>query len=137
MANTDSKAFKTCPCCGQSWLRRQDFLNDPTLHLNGYMADFKTVENGLFYFTHLVAHCNSTMVIPAGEFLDLYTGKKQTKENRGQATCRYYCQDKNRLDRCDAICEYAFVREVIQKIITFQKGGAQTFEEGMVQMPWR
>ena len=137
MALEAPETFKVCPCCGEAWRCRDDFIKDITLNFNGYMADFDTLEKGLFYFTHHVEGCRSTLVVPAGRFLNLYTGKRHSLNNRDQDDCPGHCNDKGRLDRCDAICEYAFVREVIQIILKMKKQPADAFDPDMVILPWQ
>ena len=112
--------FKKCPLCSHRWETRNDFLNDKTLELNGYQADFESLEHGLFFFTHRVDGCHSTMGILSADFFDLYTGKKYAQRKTGSEECPGYCLKKNKLDRCDAACEYAFVREIIQIILAHQ-----------------
>jgi len=102
--------------CSRLWLSRADFLNDPSLELNGYQADFDNLEDGLFYFTHQVAGCFSTLAVKSGSFLDLYTGRRHTERKTGTEVCPGYCLHKEQLERCDAPCECAYVREVVQYI---------------------
>jgi hypothetical protein len=102
-------------CC-KVWGTRDEFLNDSSLQLDGYGADFEKLENGLFYFTHGVPGCSTTMAIKAGEFLNLYTGERYPDSKMGGDECPQLCLDKEELDRCPTFCEYAFVREIIQII---------------------
>ncbi|MBU0479468.1 MAG: hypothetical protein KKG47_00065 [Proteobacteria bacterium] len=112
----DAGAFKICPSCGTVWNAREEFLADRTLVMNGYQADFRTLENGLFLFTHKQEGCNSTMAVRAGDFSDLYTGVKYTEPRTGMEDCPGYCKKEAQLDRCAALCECAYVREIIQII---------------------
>jgi len=98
------------------WGNRSDFLNDPTLQLNGYQADFEKLEYGLFLFTHTADGCFTTMAVRVEEFLNLYTGKKFAQRKTGSEECPGYCLQIHQLDRCDVQCECAFVREIIQII---------------------
>jgi hypothetical protein len=102
--------------CSKEWETRNQFLEDLSLELNGYEADFEKLEWGLFYFTHKAEGCCSTMTLKAEEFLSLYSGKKYSDRRTGMEGCPGYCLEKEQLDRCDAICECAFNREVIQII---------------------
>lgn len=102
--------------CATEWKTRDDFLDDKTLHINGYGADFEKLERGLFYFTHQQEGCFSTVVLEARDFMDLYSGKKYTERKTGLKDCPAYCLDEKQLDRCDAVCECAFYREVIHII---------------------
>lgn len=131
MGSPQAESFKVCPCCGQVWRCRDAFLHDRSLQLNGYMADLKVLEKGLFYFTHLVAGCRSTLVVPAGRFLDLYAG---ALGDRGD--CPVPCRDRGRLERCEAICEYAFARAVIRLILQMKNQPVDAFDFDMVSLPW-
>ena len=116
--------FKRCPMCGKLWPDRDSFLDDPTLELNGYAADFDMLEEGLFYFTHEVPSCRSTLVLLAGLFFDLYSGERFGKGRRDGDDCSGFCLEQKNLERCAAFCEFAFVREVIQIILRRQKNPA-------------
>ena len=109
----EGKVFKICPMCLTEWETRDDFLNDQSLEINGYGVDFEKLEWGLFYFTHKKTGCFSTMALEAKDFLDIYSGKRYTERQTGKEGCPGYCLEKNQLDRCDAVCECAFNREVI------------------------
>jgi lipoyl synthase len=108
--------FKRCSMCGETWRTRDEFLNDGTLELEGYGADFDKLENGLFYFTHKVQDCSTTMAIKTSEFLNLYTGEKYSDSKMEGDECPRLCLERNALDRCPVFCEYAFIREIIQII---------------------
>jgi hypothetical protein len=102
--------------CGEIWNTRDEFLDDSSLELEGYGADFEIIEDGLFYFTHRAPGCSSTMALKAKEFLNLYTGERFRENKMGSDECPRLCLERNRLDRCPNSCEYAFVREVMQII---------------------
>jgi hypothetical protein len=112
--------FKICPNCFESWQTRDEFVSDDQLELNGYKADFEKLEYGLLFFTHKKAGCCSTMALEVFDFKGLYSGTIYTERKTDSKDCPRYCLDKEQLDRCDAICECAFVREII-KIIQDQK----------------
>lgn len=112
--------FKTCPLCSQNWGSRNEFLDDSSLELIGYQADFDTLENGLFFFNHHVAGCRTTLAIRSADFYDMYTGERFTGAKTGSDECPGYCLKKEQLDRCEAACEYAFVREIMQIIQEYQ-----------------
>ena len=113
---TERSIFKVCPMCSAKWLTRDEFLDDHSLEINGYGVDCRKLEWSLFYFTHKKVGCFTTMTLRAEDFLDLYSGKKYTERRTGEKDCPGYCLDKKQLNRCDAICECAFNREVIQII---------------------
>lgn len=113
----ESHPFRTCPSCGASWNTRHEFLSDPSVVLNGYQASFKNLETGLLLFTHHRDGCRTTMGVGVTEFLDLYSGKRYGENRALSPECPRYCIDEKRLDRCDVLCECAFVREIVQKIV--------------------
>lgn len=112
----ENEKFKICPMCSKEWETRDEFLADQAIELIGYKADFERLEWGLFYFTHNVDGCFSTMALEAKDFLSLYSGQKYTERRTGMEECPGYCLDEKQLDRCDALCECAFNREIIQII---------------------
>ena len=114
------KHFKICPLCSTKWITRDEFLDDPLLDINGYQAHFEKLEWSLFYFTHQKEGCFSTIAIKAEEFLSLYSGKKYKERRTNKEDCPQYCFEKEQLDRCDALCECAFNREIIEIIKTKQ-----------------
>jgi hypothetical protein len=73
---TDNRPFKKCSMCSTVWETREDFLDDKSLEINGYGADFEILERSLFYFTHKKEGCFSTIAVKAEKFLSLYSGKK-------------------------------------------------------------
>lgn len=106
--------FKICPNCSEVWQTRENFISDNQLELNGYKADFEKLEYGLFFFTHKKPNCCSTMTIRVLDFKDLYPGEIYTERKTESEECPRYCLEKEQLDRCNAFCECAFVREIIQ-----------------------
>lgn len=108
--------FKQCPCCSHIWSTREDFLSDPYSELIGYQVNFKKLERGMFLFNHTTDQCKTTMAIVVEEFRDLYTGKYYTGSKALTESCPRYCLDEKQLSRCDAFCECAYVREIIEII---------------------
>jgi len=123
-----SKAFKQCTMCNQKWQDRDSFLKDEELELNGYSADFEKLENGLFYFTHIIPDCRSTLALRAKVFIDLYKGIKFSESKIGSKECPGFCLERETLARCPAFCEFAFVREIIQIILKSYKGKNENSE---------
>lgn len=113
---TDEVFFKKCSMCRKIWANKDIFLDDESIELEGYAADFEKLENGLFYFTHRVQGCFTTMALEAREFLSLYTGEKYPDSKMGGDECPRLCLDRKELGRCPTFCENAFVREIIQII---------------------
>lgn len=126
MNNHQAAPFKTCPMCEKNWVSLDTFLDDPALTFNGYQADFGTVEQGLFYFTHESENCGSTMALYAAAFFSLYTGERYANNKQLSSECQRYCLDRRELRRCQAHCQYAFVREVTQIIMNRSNKAAQT-----------
>ncbi len=108
--------FKKCPSCGEIWQTQKAFIIDELLVLNGYKADFEKLEYGMFFFTHNKESCHSTMVIEVSDFINLYNGEVYSERKTGSDECPRYCLDEEQIDRCGAICECAFVRELLQII---------------------
>ncbi|MEW5774722.1 MAG: hypothetical protein AB1916_14490 [Thermodesulfobacteriota bacterium] len=115
-----AKPFASCPMCSREWKDLDAFLSDPDLRIDGYEADFERLEWSLFYFTHLRPGCGSTFTVEAEHFFCLYDGAKYTERRVFKDDCPQLCLDTTQLDRCDAFCECAFNREVIQVIKRIQ-----------------
>ncbi len=113
--------FKKCPSCQQKWETQDAFLSDPLLNINGYTANFKNLEGGLFFFTHRTPGCCSTMAVEVRDFKNLYNGPYYKGTKAGQDGCPRYCLDSDQLERCTAFCECAFVREILQIIKNWHK----------------
>lgn len=113
--------FKKCPNCLEVWSTQEKFVDDGLLEIIGYKANFEKLEEGLFFFTHKKQDCFSTMAIEVKEFLNLYTGPIYPERKAESEECPRYCLDKYQLDRCTALCDCAFVREIVQ-ILKIKKG---------------
>ena len=109
--------FKTCTCCGKVWQTRDEFIKDNHLTLEGYQADLDSLEEGMLLFTHHWADCGSTIVLEVQDFSDLYDGPKYLGRLTLTEDCSRLCLDKQNLNRCVAMCECAYVRELLQIII--------------------
>ncbi len=65
--------FKKCSLCTCEWSTRDEFLNDPENHFEGYVylktraLDGVPVE-GLLLFTHCHPQCGTTLAIAASRF---------------------------------------------------------------------
>lgn len=112
----ETSVFRTCPKCGTTWATRSSFLADKLVKLNGYQASLSSLEKGLLLFTHLADNCHSTMGVYVTDFDDMFTGTRYTENKALTTECPRYCVDEKRLDRCDAKCECAFVREILSAI---------------------
>jgi hypothetical protein len=113
--------FKSCPKCKKDWDTRCYFLSDTQLKLNGYQVSFTKLDSGLLLFTHHCDDCFSTMGVYVTEFDDLYTGVRYTENKALSDECPRYCINEKKLDRCEAKCECAFVREIIQIVLDYPK----------------
>lgn len=114
-----SRIFKKCPMCSEKWQTREEFLSDPDLKVTGYMANFDRLELGIFLLDHMV--CGTTLAIQASQFTDLYDGPVFSERQTGTDVCPGYCLDKGELRPCDQECECAYVRQVLQKIMSWHK----------------
>lgn len=112
----EEEPFKICPGCFAVWSSREEFLADPSLRLNGYKADLKELEFGLFFFTHQKEPCFSTMALEVQCFRDLFTGTVYSERRTGMEDCPRYCKDQRQLERCNALYECAFAREIVHII---------------------
>ena len=111
-----SELFKTCSMCNSQWNSIDSFLADPSLSFNGYQANFGILDEGIFFFTHNMEECGSTLGIKVRAFGTLFSGKKYSKSKQLSAECPRYCLDPKNLGRCSAECENAFAREISQII---------------------
>ncbi len=117
------KIFKKCTCCEFPWFSRTEFLKDENIELVGYQTNFCELELGYFLFNHLT--CESTIAIPAGLFKDMYAGPLFTQSLAGTEVCHGFCDDMDSIEPCDAQCECAYVREIMQIIRKWPKEAYQ------------
>ncbi|MGM0601481.1 MAG: hypothetical protein ACQETH_16840, partial [Candidatus Rifleibacteriota bacterium] len=107
----NQSCFKSCPACDFKWATREEFLNDENISLVGYQVNFEMLKEGLFLFNHKKW---ATMALEVKEFTDLYDGPVFEVKAAGTRECPEYCLHRDNLNPCPAICECAFVREIIQ-----------------------
>jgi len=105
-------SFKACPMCDTKWESMEEFFADHSLSFNGYQANFGMLDEGIFFFTHNIETCGSTMGIKVKTFVSLFSGEKYTGSKALSKDCPGYCLDQSNLERCDAQCENAFAREI-------------------------
>lgn len=110
------QAFKTCTVCRAAWSSREAFIDDPDLKATGYMANFDRLDLGIFLFDHLP--CQTTLALTAEKFRDLYEGPVYTERKTGTDECPGYCLCKDELRPCPAECECAYVREILNVIVS-------------------
>jgi len=120
-AGAPSPPFKTCSMCGKVWRSRQDFLADQEIICIGYQPEFQDVELGLFQFNH--ATCGTTLAISASRFTDLHTGPVFEARLTGTTECPGYCLRQDDLRPCPARCSCAYVREVLDRLVRWEKTG--------------
>jgi hypothetical protein len=101
------KAFKTCTMCRHPWPCRDDFIDDPSLKV----------------FDHL--SCKTTLSLSADLFRDLYDGPVYTERKTGTDECPGYCLDKEELRPCPAECECAYVRDILNIIVSRKTAGTE------------
>ncbi|MBN1534172.1 MAG: hypothetical protein JXA20_15985 [Spirochaetes bacterium] len=110
--------FKRCSKCQQAWQTREEFLEDPAVVLVGYQTNFGELQLGFLLFNH---DCRTTIALEAGIFTDLYDGPVYTERRTGCEECPGYCLYQSELRSCPAACECAYVREVLQIVMKWQK----------------
>ena len=115
--------FKKCTCCDNPWFSREEFLGDNKLDFVGYQVNFSNLELGFFLFNHLT--CQSTIAVHAGLFKDLYDGPIFSERQTNTENCPGYCGDRDAFGPCDADCECAYVREIIQIVRRWPKNECQ------------
>jgi hypothetical protein len=118
--------FKRCTCCNIPWLSRSQFLGDDDIELIGYQVNFGHLQLGYFLFNHLT--CESTIAVHAGLFRNLYDGPVFSKRLTLSESCPGYCLHKDNLDACDAPCECAYVRAIMQIVRDWPKVDDQVAE---------
>ena len=116
------KPFKTCPNCKMVWATQNAFIRDQSLKMNGYMPNFKQLEDGIFFFTHDVENCLSTLAVEASLFLNLYDGPYYEVRMTRSEDCPGYCMDMGITNSCPIKCECAYVREIGKIIRNMQSG---------------
>ena len=111
-------SFKQCSMCHDTWESICSFIEDRSLELNGYQADFEDPAEGLIMVTHRKDGCHSTLALRAGIFADLYRGPTYTVHNTGKPTCTGKCLNEMDFTSCPAECNMKWVREVMQSFRT-------------------
>ena len=110
-------SFKVCPNCNVTWETMDEFLSDPTLEAAGYQVNFEDLKGGLFYFTHHVENCRTTMAIEVAQFASLSDRELLAPSGcMPGGECPGSCMRKDDLSPCPVECECVWVREVMQII---------------------
>ena len=100
--------------CTTSWVTRDEFLCDDSLELNGYQVDFENLYMGLFYFTHIINGCHTTMALRVESFLDLHPGPRHDHLDTDGDKCPGYCHSVEELGVCKNECQGAYIRDIIE-----------------------
>ena len=117
--------------CEKAWVDRYDFLSDPEAKIIGYQVNFGDLQLGYFLFNHLA--CQTTLAIHAAQFIDLYQGPIYTHPKTGTPDCAGHCLHKDDLEPCEAQCECAYVRKIIQIICNWP--ASQDHTAGSIRTP--
>jgi len=80
----------------------------------GYQANSFDIEKGMLLFNHSDAKCGTTLAILVDNFLDLDTGHRYDQPKLGTAECEERCLNDLDIQRCNAKCRFAYVREIMQ-----------------------
>ena len=106
--------FKVCPTCGHIWQSRNDFIMSDDVNIVGYQSNISDIEKGMFLFNHNVENCGSTIALRVRDFMDLYTGPTFLQPKVGTGECEKRCLEYSDIERCNANCRHAYIREIIQ-----------------------
>lgn len=106
-----AEPFMICERCQVKWQTRNDFMADEEVVCIGYQANYKSLEKGLFLFSH---SCQNSLFVAVCVFSDLYAGPVFGECLVGTEKCSGYCLHRNILKPCPRECECAYVREVLQ-----------------------
>jgi hypothetical protein len=119
----DPVVFKTCPTCHRCWPTCEDFVGDPSLQVNGYMAVLGKPDEGLILLTHCATDCGTTVAVRAGELRCLYDGPEYPDCCAGMDVCERLCLEQDKLEECSAPCAMAWVRVVLQHLRRHERPG--------------
>lgn len=104
----------TCTMCNTSWSDLESLVTDTNLEVVGYQARFDCPHEGLVLITHNVERCRTTIGISVANLRPLYFGPEYNERRTGSAECPGLCLLEGRLEECEAPCDMAWVRRVIQ-----------------------
>ena len=110
--------FSKCSSCGGEWPSRAHFLEDPDMKIIGYQRDFDDFAADTFLFRHT---CGATLALVVRHFNGLYEGPIFQQRVTGSEERPGYCLYQDRLDKCAARCECAYVRNIIDIIRKWPK----------------
>ncbi|MBN2713501.1 MAG: hypothetical protein JXR97_13860 [Planctomycetes bacterium] len=113
--------FRECTC-GKVWTTRDEFLSDPDISIIGYQARLESITEGIFLFNHLPedGSCSSTIAFYVADFEDLSRNVYETS-SYGSSECEGHCLRMEDLERCNAHCSNAYIREIAVRIKEWKK----------------
>lgn len=111
--------IKRCPTCLQQWSTADEFLDDPTVGILKYLANFDVLECGLLYFNHET--CSSVLGLCVSDFQHLRRSLTFSENKAGKEGCPGYCLIEKEFSPCKNTCECRWVRDVIQIIKNWKK----------------
>ena len=113
--------FKTCTNCEATWPTMDSFLSDPELKMNGYQVHFDNLEGGLFFFTHQVEGCYTTLAILATSFRSLNDLPLLEKRDKQLCIGSDLCVHQGDLLPKPKECECLWVRDILHVIRKWPK----------------
>ena len=111
-------AFKKCSCCNHAWGSLIDLVRDDQVDVIGYQASFNDRYEALFFFSHNVEECGTTIALPATLFTPLYDGPEYTLNKAFTKECSGLCQTFFDFSECSNECSMRWVRDIIQMLKT-------------------
>lgn len=99
-------------------------MSDPLISVVGYQVNFGDLQEGFFLFNHLSEGCKTTLGVPAGHFFDLHKGSVFKGRPTAAEGCGGHCLRKDDIAPCPAMCECAFVRDILQTVAKWPKRSA-------------
>lgn len=104
----------TCTMCNTIWSDLESLLTDSNLEVIGYQARFDRPHEGFVLTTHNVERCGTTIGISVASLRPLYFGPEYAERRTGSGECPGLCLLEGSLEECEAPCDMAWVRRVIQ-----------------------
>lgn len=106
--------FLSCTMCEACWPDIESIITDETLEVCGYQARFDEPTQGMILITHMADGCRTTLGVGVAQLAPLYRGPVYTERKTGTDECGGLCLFEHRLEECEAECDMAWVRRVIQ-----------------------
>lgn len=109
--------LKICPMCGREF-SADDILHDSDITPLGMRIEKDDSRLNYFYFTHDVAECGTTFVIPVEAFESCLPAPPPAQILTGTDDCRGLCLDLAEHGFCDQDCRWAPYRRLLQQMLT-------------------